>query len=129
MLEGGEGVAEEGDGLVQLAWVGGVGGEGVGEHEGGDGGGGQGGDEGDVAGVRREVVAAAYWGERGSVLVGRLWKGWRWGERSVGTMEPEYHVLGGRITEPVRFRAVWERDIFGGEAALLGKCWICFIEV
>lgn len=59
MEGGGEGVAEEGDGLLELARVGGVRGEGVGEHEGGDGGGGEGVDEGDVALADRDVEAAA----------------------------------------------------------------------
>lgn len=103
VAQGGEDVAEERDGLLELVRVGGVRGEGVGEHEGGDGGGDQGGDEGDVAGVYGEVVAAA--------------------------MEPEYHFLGGWITEPVCFGPVWEGLIFGSEAVLLGKFWICFIEV
>lgn len=45
------------------------------------------------------------------------------------TMDPEYDFLGRRITEPVRFRAVWKCDIFGGEAALFGECWVCYIKV
>lgn len=49
--------------------------------------------------------------------------------REERTMEPEYHFLSGRITEPVRFRAVWECDVFGGEAALFGECWVRGIEV
>lgn len=44
-------------------------------------------------------------------------------------MEPEYHFLGGWITEPVCFGPVWEGLIFGSEAVLFGKFWICFIEV
>ena len=64
MVEGGDGVAEELYGLLELTRIGSVGGEGVGEHEGGDGGGGKGGDEGEVAGVGREVEATA-WGEGG----------------------------------------------------------------
>lgn len=38
-MEGGVGVAEEGYGLLELVRIDCVGGEGVGEHEGGDGGG------------------------------------------------------------------------------------------
>ena len=67
MVEGGDGVAEEGYALLELARVGGLGGEGVGEDEGGDGGGGQGGDEWEVGGVDGDVIAAAL-GE-GNVLV------------------------------------------------------------
>lgn len=44
-------------------------------------------------------------------------------------MEPEYHFLGGRITEPVCFGPVSEGLIFGSEAVLFGKCWVCFIEI
>lgn len=44
-------------------------------------------------------------------------------------MEPEYHVLGGRVAQPVGLGAVWEDDVFGGEAVLFGECWICFIEI
>lgn len=55
-------MAEEGYGLVELARVGGLRGEGVGEHEGGEGGGGEGFDEGEVAGVWGRVVAAAFGG-------------------------------------------------------------------
>ena len=62
VTEGGDGVAEERDGLLELARVDGVGGEGVREHESRDGGGGEGVDEGEVAGVRGEVVAAAWEG-------------------------------------------------------------------
>ena len=29
----------------------------------------------------------------------------------------------------VRFCTVWERDVFGGEAALFSECWICHIYV
>ena len=75
MVEGGDGVAEEGYALLELARVGGVGGEVVGEYEGGDRGGGQGGDRGggqggdewEVGGVDGDVIAAAL-GE-GNVLV------------------------------------------------------------
>lgn len=45
------------------------------------------------------------------------------------TMEPDYHFLGRRVTEPVCFRAVWKGDVFGDEAALFGECWIRYIEV
>lgn len=61
-VQGGEGVAEEGDALLELARVDGLRGEGVGEHEGGDGGGGEGADEVEVALSDRDVVAAA-WGK------------------------------------------------------------------
>ena len=44
------------------------------------------------------------------------------------TVEVEYHFLGGWVAEPVRFRAVRERDISGGEALLLGECWIKIIK-
>lgn len=74
VAQGGEDVAEERDGLLELVRVGGVRGEGVGEHEGGDGGGDQGGDEGDVAGVYGEVVAAAL-GRGACALAGVLGKG------------------------------------------------------
>ena len=55
-------MAEEGDGLLELARIDCMRSEGVGEHEGGDGGGCEGVDEDEVAGAGREVVAAA-WGE------------------------------------------------------------------
>lgn len=45
------------------------------------------------------------------------------------TMEPEYHLLCGRTTQPVRFGAVRKRDILRGEAALFGERWISYIEV
>ena len=44
-------------------------------------------------------------------------------------MEVEDHFLGGWVAEPVRFRAVGERDIFGGEALLLGECGIKIIKI
>ena len=34
-----------------------------------------------------------------------------------------------RNVRTVRFCTVWERDVFGGEAALLSECWICHIYV
>ena len=46
--------------MLELARVGGLRGEGVGEHEGGDGGGGERGDKGEVAGFGGDVVAAAF---------------------------------------------------------------------
>lgn len=58
-MEGGDDVAEELHGLLELAWVDGVWSEGVGEYEGGDGGGGEGVDEGEVAGFGGEIEAAA----------------------------------------------------------------------
>ena len=61
-MQGCDCVAEEGYGLVELARVGGLRGEGVGEHEGGEGGGGEGVDEGEVAGVWGRVEAAAFGG-------------------------------------------------------------------
>ena len=53
-------MAEEGDGLLELARVGGLRGEGVGEHESGDGGRGERGDKGEVADFGGDVVAAAF---------------------------------------------------------------------
>ena len=44
-------------------------------------------------------------------------------------MEVEDHFLGGWVAEPVRFRAVRERDIFWGEALLFGECWIKIIKI
>ncbi len=62
-VEVGHEVMEQRNGFAELGWVGGVRGEGVGEHEDGEGGSGggagEGGGEGDVEGVGGEVIAAA----------------------------------------------------------------------
>ena len=120
-VKGRDGVAEEGDGLLELARVGGLRGEGVGEHEGGDGGRGERGDKGEVAEFGGDVVAAT---------LGRSGKAeGRKGGCGCLTVEVEYHFLGGRVTEPVRFCAVQKRDIFGVETLLLGECWIKIIKI
>lgn len=98
-------------------------------HESGDGGGGERIGEDRVAGVEGNFGPAA-WSmrrRRESVLSGDLKEGGMGEER---TMESEYQFLSERITEPVSFCAVGERDIFqGGEAALYGECWVRFVNV